>query len=169
MLSGAKWEVHSDRGAPSKPNVLEGAGPAEAPLAIFDKVVCRDGDLSVKFRLQGDQRNDAAGVVWHYQDPANYDLLTLGEGRPVELARIRNGKKQLIVPNVAGSAAVDIASGLWHIVKVSFRGPRVQVFLGNRILFTAQDPQAIEAGKTGLWVSGNGGASFDDFRIDKKS
>ena len=55
------------------------------------------------------------------------------------------------------------------VVKVSFRGPKVQVFFGNRSIFTAEDSGILTAGKTGLWAKGANGASFDDFRIDKKS
>src|SRR2546425_8083611 len=52
-----KWEVRYDPSAPSRGNVLEqvagGAKDSDSPVAIFDKVVCRDGDLSVKFRIEG--------------------------------------------------------------------------------------------------------------------
>ena len=75
-----KWEVRSDKTAPSHPNVFQGAATgaseSEPPLALFDKVVCRDGDLSVKFRIDGSQHGNAAGIVWRYQDPNNFYLLS---------------------------------------------------------------------------------------------
>jgi hypothetical protein len=172
-----KWEVRSDKTAPSHPNVLRGA-PGDAtesdpPLALFDKIVCRDGDLSVKFRIEG-SRGNAAGVIWRYQDPRNYYLLSLSaDEKNIVLQRIRNGVAELIATSGGKPAAVgvseDIRPGQWHVIKVSFRGPRVQVFFGNRSVFTAQDAGISGPGKTGLWAKGPNGAAFDDFRIDKKA
>ena len=172
-----EWEIRSDKTAPSRPNVLQGAsaapGESVAPLALFDKVSCRDGDLSVKFRIAAGQHGNAAGIVWRYQDPGNYYLLSLSaDDRNIVLQRVRNGVAEVISTSGGKRAAVgvaeDIRAGQWHVVKVSFRGPKVQVFFGNRSLFTAQDSGILLPGKTGLWAKGADGAAFDDFRIDKK-
>src|SRR4051794_33372089 len=48
---GHSWVVRTDSSAPSRKNVLESTGSGDAPAAIFDPVVCRDGELSVKFRI----------------------------------------------------------------------------------------------------------------------
>jgi len=174
------WEVRPDKTAPSGPNVLEGssgsgsgAGKSEPPLALFDKVVCRDGDLSVKFRIDGSSGGNAAGIVWRYQDPNNYYLLSLSadEGNIV-LRRIRNGVAEVIPTSGGKRAAVGVAetihAGQWHVVKVRFRASKVEVFFGNRSIFTADDSGILAPGKTGLWAKGAKGAAFDDFRIDKK-
>lgn len=174
------WGVRTDKSAPSRPNVLQGvsgANETEPPLALFDKVICRDGDLSVKFRIDGGQtggpRGNAAGVIWRYRDAGNYYLLSLSaDEKNVVLRRVRNGVSEVISPvggkRAGEGVAEDIRTGQWHVVKVSFRGPKVQVFFGNRILFTAQDSGLQAEGKTGLWAKGPNGAAFDDFRIDKK-
>jgi hypothetical protein len=179
--SDREWGVRSDKTAPSRPNVLQGgsgaAGESEPPLAVFDKVVCRDADLSVKFRIgagqSGNPRGNAAGIVWRYRDPGNYYLLSLSaDDRNIVLQRVQNGVASVIPADGGKPGAVgvaeDIRPGQWHVVKVSFRGPKVQVFFGNRSLFTAQDSGILTAGKTGLWAKGADGAAFDDFRIDKK-
>src|SRR5206468_1948875 len=45
-----RWTIRQDATAPSRPNVFAqlstNAGESEFPLAVFDRVVCRDGDLS---------------------------------------------------------------------------------------------------------------------------
>lgn len=165
-----KWEVRSDKTAPSHPNVLQApavsASESETPVALFDKVICRDGDLSVKFRIDGTRRGNAAGVVWRYQDPNNFYLLSLSpDERNVVLQRIRNGVAEVV--STSGGKE-DIRPGQWHLIKVAFRGARVRVFFGNRSLFTADDSGILGPGRTGLWVKGAKGAVFDDFRIDKK-
>jgi hypothetical protein len=172
------WEVRSDKTAPSHPNVLLGASGAAAeagpPLALFDKVVCRDGDVSVKFRIDGRQPGNAAGIVWRYQDANNYYLLRLSAGdRNIVLEHVQNGVPKIISTSGGKSAPVgvaeDIRPGQWHVVKVSFRGPKVQVFFGNRSVFTAEDSGNLNPGRTGLWARGATGAAFDDFRVDKKA
>jgi hypothetical protein len=174
-----EWEVRSDKTAPSHPNVLQGASGAAAaesapPLALFDKVVCRDGDLSVKFRIDGSRHGNAAGIVWRYQDANNYYLLRLSaDDRNIVLEHVRNGVAKIISTSGGKPAPVgvaeDIRPGQWHVIKVSFRGPKVQVFFGNRSIFTAEDSGNLNSGKTGLWARGASGAAFDDFRIDKKA
>jgi len=172
-----EWEVRSDKTAPSHPNVLQGSSTAAAesapPLALFDKVVCRDGDLSVKFRIDARQHGNAAGVVWRYQDANNYYLLRLSaDDKNIVLEHVRNGVAKIIITSGGKPAPVgvaeDIRPGQWHVIKVSFRGPKVQVFFGNRSIFTAEDSGNLNSGKTGLWAKGVDGAAFDDFRIDKK-
>ena len=170
-----KWTVRNDKTAPSHPNILHGApgtGDIEPPLALFDKVLCRDGDLSVKFRIA--VGGNTAGLVWRYRDPQNYYLLTLSANeKNVVLQRMHNGQTETIAPvggkRAGAGVAEEIKAGEWHVVKVSFRGPKIQVFFGNRSLFTAQDSVFLTPGKTGLWARGPEGAAFDDFRIDKKS
>jgi len=173
-----EWEVRSDKTAPSHPNVLQGASGAAAesgpPLALFDKVVCRDGDLSVKFRIDGGQHGNAAGIVWRYQDPRNYYLLRLSaDDKNIVLEHVHNGVAKVISTSGGKSAPIgvaeDIRPGQWHVVKVIFRGPKVQVFFGNRSVFTAEDSGDLNAGRTGLWATCARGAAFDDFRIDKKA
>jgi hypothetical protein len=169
VVSNNKWEVRADKTAPSHPNILQAplalAAESEPPIALFDKVVCKDGDLSVKFRIDGGRKGNAAGIVWRYQDPNNFYLLSLNadEGNVV-LRRVRNGVSEV----VSSGIREDIRAGQWHLVKVAFRGPKVRVFFGNRSLFSADDSGISSPGRTGLWVKGARGADFDDFRIDKK-
>jgi len=168
-VSNKKWEVRADKTAPSHPNVLlspsQPSAEGESPIAIFDKVICKDGDLSVKFRIDGSNGTDAAvGVVWRYQDVSNFYLLSMNDEGNVVLHRMRNGVSEV----VSSGGREEIRPGQWHLVKVAFRGPRIQVFFGNRSLFTADDSGLLAAGRTGVWVRGAHVAAFDDFRVDKK-
>jgi hypothetical protein len=174
-----RWEVRPDRNAPSRGNVLEkvspGATESDNPLAVFDKETCQDGDLSVKFRIDGGTRHKTAGIVWRYQDPANYYLLHFSaDQKNIVLFRVQGGRYQAVPalgskPGGDPGVAHDIVAGQWYVVKVLFRGKQVRVLFGNRRLFEAEDPAITAAGRTGLWTRGRTLASFDDFRIDKKS
>ena len=153
---------------------MSGAGSNEDyPLAIYDRVVCRDGDLSVKFKIAANTRRvKAAGLVWRFQDPQNYYLLELSvDERNIALFRMQNGQLRPIpVARGHGEIAVshDLRAGQWYAAKVAFRGNAIHVFFDNRQLFDAIDSSPAVAGKTGLWTRGGTVASFDDFRIDRK-
>jgi hypothetical protein len=173
-----RWEVKFDPTAPSRGNVLEkdagGIVEADYPMAIFDKVICRDGDLSVKFRIDGGGRIRTAGIVWRFVDPNNYYLLHFSvDQRDIALLRVVNGRMTQ-VPVVSDklllkTIAHDIGLHEWYVAKVSFRGEKIRGFFGNRELFETSDAGLMSPGKTGVWTRGRTTASFDDFRIDKKN
>ena len=104
--AGHKWSVRPDKTAPSKPNVMRGtSAETESPLALFDSVVCLDGDLSVKFRIemsQPGQHGNGAGIVWRYRDPGNYYLLSLSaDEKNIVLEHVKNGVAE-VLPTTGG-------------------------------------------------------------------
>jgi hypothetical protein len=174
-----RWEVRHDPGAPSRGNVLEkvtpGAVDGDNPVAVFDKDICSDGELSVKFRIDGGNRSRThiAGIVWRYQDPNNYYLLHFSaDQKNIILFSVHDGRYQPVplVGAKPGSVGVshDILVNQWYVVKVIFRGPQIHVLFGNRRLFDAVDSRVTGPGRTGLWTRGRTTASFDDFRVDKR-
>jgi hypothetical protein len=175
----AEWKILQDATAPSRSNVFVkmpgNAGDPEYPMAILDKVICRDGDLSVKFKIDSSpQRIKTAGMIWRYQDPRNYYLLHFSvDEKNIVLFRVQDGQAKPIpiVGGKPGNVGVphDLKTRQWYIAKVVFRGNNIRVFFGNRQLFEAVDDTLPNAGKTGLWTRGPTQVSFDDFRIDKKA
>ena len=175
----ARWEVRRDSTAPSRPNVLAQISGlpnnSEFALAVFDRVVCRDGDLSVKFKIASNARKvKTAGIVWRYQDPRNYYLLHFSvDEKNIVLFRVENGQTHAIPVRGGNPRAFGVSHDLradqWYVAKVIFRGDSIRVLFGNRQLFDAVDDSLNAPGKTGLWTRGATEASFDDFRIDRKS
>lgn len=173
------WQVRYDPSAPSRGNVLEripgNSKDVESPVAVFDKVVCRDGDLSVKFKIEGRGRGRSVGIVWRYQDPRNYYLLHFSaDEKSIALFRVKDGRNEALPAFSDGKPlglkiSHEIQAGQWYVAKVSFRGSSIRVLVGNRRLFDADDSALSGAGKTGVWTYGHTAAAFDDFRIDKKS
>jgi len=174
----ARWEIQFDKTAPSRGNVfaqMSGAPrDAEFPLAVYDKVICRDGDLSMKFKIVPNTRRvKAAGIVFRYQDPQNYYLLELSvDQKSIVLYRIQNGQMHP-VPVIHGrpgdvGVSRELRTGQWYETKVMFRGDHFKVLFDNRELFFADDNSISNPGKTGLWTRGGTVAFFDDYRIDRK-
>lgn len=176
--SAALWEIRRDSTAPTMPNVFEQISStppdSDASMAIYNRVDCRDGDLSVKFKIAaGPGRVKAAGLVWRYQDPQNYYLLRFNiEDRNIGIFRVQNGQMRAIPvlhghPGEVGMSH-DLRTKQWYAAKIIFRGNIFHVVFGNRQLFDATDDSLTAAGRTGLWTRGGTVASFDDFRVDRK-
>ncbi len=173
----ARWIVHPDVTAPSGPNVLAQLSNDKTrfrfPLAIYDKVVCRDGDVTVKFKLVGGKIDQTVGLVWRYQDPNNYYLVhASGNANNVAVFKLHDGKSTAIAPVGADERAPfvphEVEERHWNTLRVFFRGARASVYLNHRKLLEAQDSTFLQAGRTGVWTKSDTIAYFDDFRIDKK-
>ena len=174
----AKWEILLDANAPSRPNVFvktpNQVTDSDFPMAVFDRVVCRDGELSVKFKIAtGARRIKTAGIIWRFQDPRNYYLLHFSvDEKNIVLFRVQDGQVKPIPvkgPRTAGLGVEhDLKAGQWYVAKVAFKGNNIRVFFDNRQLFEAVDDSLPFPGKTGLWTRGGTEAAFDDFRIERK-
>lgn len=173
-----RWEVRADPGAPSRPNLLThragNAADAEFAQAVFDKVICLDGDLSVKFRISPDGPGaKTVGLLWRYQDPRNYYVLRFSvDNKNIALFRVLNGQMRPVPPEGAkdGGPGVrhELRTGQWYVARVIFRGSHFSVHFGNRKLFDATDTGLAAPGRTGVRTPDGTSASFDDFHIERK-
>src|ERR1700742_940718 len=77
--SPPKWEIRRDQTAPTQPYVLAQVSndPTgnRSPLAIYDTVSLRDGDVSVRIKPIGGREEQGGGLVWRYVDENNYYLV----------------------------------------------------------------------------------------------
>src|SRR5947209_7636126 len=66
------WEIVRDETAPHPPFALAqtstDATAGRFPLAIWQGAAIRDGDVSVAFKAVSGAVDQAAGIVWRYQD-----------------------------------------------------------------------------------------------------
>ena len=74
-----RWEIVRDESAPSPLYVLaqlsQDRTAGRFPLAIWDRIVILDGSVSVAFKTVDGVVDQAAGIVWRYQDPNNYYIV----------------------------------------------------------------------------------------------
>jgi Domain of Unknown Function (DUF1080) len=171
-----RWVVHPDVGAPSPPNVLAQLAPDRFParyaLALYDKGYCKNGDLSAEMKIISGKSTQTGGLVWRYQDPNNYYLLTISadedtiaavkvqDGRPTPIAKLGPGLKAFQVSH-------KIEPQEWNVLRVAFQATHMTVYFDHRKVMDAEDVTFQKPGKTGLWTRGDTIAYFDNFRIEK--
>ncbi len=178
VFERARWQVRLDPTAPSRPNVLQlspDLSPERHPsIALFNPVVCQDGDVTVKFRIGTSSASKTAGIVWRYRDASNYYLLDFSaDSKNVALYRIKDGISERVpIPGPrtgVGGFHHELRAGQWYVARVIFRGASISVLLGNRKLFETWDSGLQTAGRTGVSTRNGASASFDDFRIEKRT
>ncbi len=168
------WQIVRDESAPSPPFVLAQISRDETagrfPLAIWQGATIRDGAISVAFKTVGGAVDQAAGVVWRYQDPNNYYIARANAlENNVVLYKVENGVRLSIAPKGLPSRAYgvkhDIPKARWQTLRVTFNDNAFTVFLNNQQLFQAEDASLSKPGKTGLWTKADSVTYFDEFTV----
>jgi Domain of Unknown Function (DUF1080) len=169
-----RWEIVRDQSAPSPRNVLAQLShdrtAGRFPLAVWDRALLLDGELSVAFKAVTGSIDQAAGIVWRYRDPNNYYIARANALESnVVLYKVENGIRTSIAPKGLPSRSYgvkhQIPSGRWNILKVAFNGARFTVFLNGERLFEAEDTTFQTPGKIGLWTKADSVTYFDEFTI----
>jgi len=168
------WQIVRDETAPSPPYVLaqvsRGRTAGRFPLAVWNGSTIRDGDVSVAFKTVGGSVDQAAGIVWRYQDQDNYYIARANAlENNVVLYKVERGVRSSIPPKGRPSRAYgvkqQIPKGRWNTLRVVFKDSSFQVFLNGAPMFETDDRTFPNPGKTGLWTKADSVTYFDDFSV----
>jgi hypothetical protein len=172
-----RWEIVHDESAPSPPHVLaqvsRDATAGRFPLAIWDSIAMRDGEVSVAFKTVDGTVDQAAGIVWRYQNPNNYYIVRANTlENNVVLYKVENGVRLSIAPKGLPSRSYGvkhpIPRGQWSVLRITFKDTFFAVSLNGERLFETEDRTFTKAGKTGLWTKADSITYFDDFTVRGK-
>src|SRR6185312_4225846 len=172
-----RWQIVSDPGAPSPPYVLaqlsQDRTAGRFPLAIWSGAAIRNGEVSVAFKTVSGAIDQAAGIVWRYQDPNNYYIVRANALESnIVFYKVENGVRTSIAPKGLPSRSYGvkhlIPSGHWNNLEVRFAGQKIAVFFNQEQLFEAEDTTFSKPGKVGLWTKADSVTYFDDFTAAPK-
>ncbi|HEV3329696.1 MAG TPA: hypothetical protein VG096_01865 [Bryobacteraceae bacterium] len=172
-----QWEIRKDPSAPTQPYVFAQISTDpnrdRLPLAIFDSVSLRDADISVRLKAVSGREDQGGGLVFRYLDEKNYYVVRADALHDdVALYKIENGRCSPIVPRGQPPSQVgvkrDFLPNTWHILKVSVRGNRFQVYVNHRRILQVEDSTYRGPGKVGLSTKADSVTYFDDFRVYPK-
>ena len=161
-----RWEIVKDMSAATQPYVFAqtSSDPLRdrCPLAVFNDITFRDGEVSVRLKPVSGREVQAGGLVWRYRDENNYYLARANAlEKNVQVFKVENGVRKPIMAGVHH----EIPSNAWSILKVSARGNRFQVYMDHRRILQGWDNTFMSGGKVGLWTVADSVTYFDDFRI----
>lgn len=160
----AKWTVEKDDTAPSKPNVLKQSGEATFPVCIKNEPKLQDGFVAVKFKPVAGKEDQAGGVIWRCKDADNYYIARANALEDnVTIYHTIKGKRVAFK-----SINTKVTSGMWHTLRVDFKGNQFEVTFDGKKVIEASDESFKDAGKVGFWTKADSVTLFDDFTYGGK-
>ena len=164
-----RWEIVKDLTAATQPYVFAqvAADPVSDrfPLAVFNDVTFRDGEVSVRIKPVSGRWAQAGGLVWRYRDQNNYYLARANAiQKNVQVFKVENGRRVPLMDAVRH----EIPTNAWSILKVGARGNRFQVYVDHRRILQGWDNTFLTSGKVGLWTMADSVTYFDEFRVTPK-
>lgn len=171
------WIVKEEPSAPSGGKVLAQTSTDGTsyrfPLCIYDNLTVKDVMVSVKFKPISGKVDQAAGIVWRYQDKDNYYIVRANAlENNVVLYKVENGKRTDLKPLDAELFAygkkVKIPKEQWSELRVVAKGNRFVVSLNGDSLFVVEDDTFTASGKVGLWTKADSVTLFDTLTIESE-
>lgn len=169
------WIVKEDASAPSGGKVLAQTSADTTdnrfPLCVYEKVTARDVEVAVRFKAISGKVDQAAGLVWRYQDSNNYYIVRANAlENNVVLYKVKNGTRTDLKPIGTGLFAygkkVSVPRGQWNELRLAVTGKRFEVFVNGESLFAVEDETFTGAGKVGLWTKADSVTYFDNLTIE---
>lgn len=166
----AKWSLEKDSSAPSAPLVLKQTGWAPNPSyphCMKGDITLKNGFAEVRFKPLSGTNDQAAGLVWRYQNTNNYYVVRANALESnVVLYKVADGKRKAldIVGRQGGyGVKAEIPAQQWSTLRVEFASTRFRVLLNGKELFLVEDATFSDKGAVGVWTKADSVVAFDDF------
>jgi hypothetical protein len=142
------------------------------PVAVLSDADAADVDLSVRFKPISGRVDQAAGLVWRYQNQDNYYIVRANalEGNVV-LYKVQAGKRTDLPVKGEGRTygkKAPVPAGRWSTLRVVAAGPLFEVYLDGTKLYEVEDTTFSNRGKVGVWTKADSITQFDDLTVVTK-
>ncbi len=162
----ATWNVRTDRGAVSPPQVMSltvvnHVDEDRYNVHWSNTVKFQDGRIAVAVRADEGTVDQGGGPMWRVQDANNYYLCRYN---PLEanyrVYVVKDGVRRQLA-----TALVDADPRAWHRLDAEHVGDSISCWLDGKKLLEAKDATIPEAGGIGLWTKADARTSFDDLVV----
>jgi hypothetical protein len=142
------------------------------PVAVLSDITAADVDLSVRFRPISGRVDQAAGLVWRYQDQDNYYIVRANALEDnVVLYKVENGKRTDLPLKGEGRTygkKSEVPAGQWSTLRLVANGRVFVVYLNAAKLYEVEDGTFPKPGKVGVWTKADSVTQFDDLTVVSK-
>lgn len=167
-----KWIVQSEGDGKCLAQVDADNTRARFPVAVVSDIIAADVDLSVRFKPVSGRVDQAAGLVWRFQNEDNYYLVRANALEDnVVLYKVEGGKRTDLPLKGEGRTygrKSDVPSGQWSTLRVVANGRLFEVYLNGSRLYDVEDTTFSKPGKVGVWTKADSVTQFDDLTIVTK-
>ena len=167
-----RWVVQQDGGGKYLAQLDADGTRNRFPVAVIADVSGADVDLSVRFRPVSGRVDQAAGLVWRYQNEDNYYLVRANalEGNVV-LYKVQNGQRTDLPVKGEGRTygqSAKVPGGQWSTLRVTAMGSRFDVYFNGAKLYEVEDATFKGPGRIGVWTKADSITHFDDLTVTAK-
>ena len=167
-----KWIVESEGDNKYLAQVDADNTRARFPVAVLSDVSAADVDLSVRFKPVSGRVDQAAGLVWRFQNEDNYYIVRANALEDnVVLYKVEGGKRTDLPLKGEGRTygkKSDVPAGQWSTLRVVASGRVFEVYLSSSKLYDVEDATFSQPGKVGLWTKADSVTHFDDLTVVTK-
>ena len=163
------WLVQSDGANQVLAQVDADATRSRFPLAVLSDVTAADLDLFVRFKPVSGRVDQAAGLVWRYQDQDNYYVVRANALEDnIVLYKVEGGTRTDLPVKGQGrtyGAKRDVPAGQWSTLRVVAEGRRFEVYFNGASLYEVEDATFSKPGRVGVWTKADSITQFDDLTV----
>ena len=167
-----RWVVQADGGNKVLAQTDADSTRSRFPVAVLSDVNAADVDLSVRFKPISGRIDQAAGLVWRYQNQDNYYIVRANALEDnVVLYKVEGGKRTDLPLKGEGRTygkKSDVPAGQWSTLRVVASGQRFEVYFNGTKLYEVEDTTFSNAGKVGVWTKADSVTQFDDLAVVSK-
>lgn len=167
-----KWVVQSDGSNKVLAQLDADRTGSRFPVAVIADVKAADVDLSVRFKPVSGQVDQAAGLVWRYQDENNYYIVRVNAREDnVVLYKVQNGRRTDLAVKGEGRTygkPSKVPSGQWGTLRLVAEGSLFEVYHNGSKLYEVEDTTFAQGGKVGVWTKADSVTQFDDLTVVTK-
>jgi hypothetical protein len=142
------------------------------PVAVLSDLTTADVDLSVRFKPISGRVDQAAGLVWRYQDQDNYYIVRANAlENNVVLYKVEGGKRTDLPVKGEGRTygkKSEVPAGQWSTLRVVANGSLFAVYFNAAKLYEVEDRTFSQPGKVGVWTKADSVTQFDDLTVATK-
>jgi hypothetical protein len=168
-----KWSVVESADAPSGNQVVaqlsNDSTNTRYPLLVLDDFAATDVDVSIRFKPISGKVDQAAGLVWRWQDKDNYFVVRANalENNVVAYKTVEGKRSSIGIRGDAKSYGVEaeVPSGKWSMLRVRMVGNTAEIYLNDKLLFEVENDAFTSSGKVGLWTKADSVTQFDDLTV----
>jgi hypothetical protein len=139
------------------------------PVAVLSDVMTADVDLAVRFKPISGRVDQAAGLVWRYQNQDNYYIVRANALEDnVVLYKVEGGKRTDLPLKGEGRTygkQRDVPAGQWSTLRVVVTGRIFEVYFNGTKLYDVEDGTFSKPGKVGVWTKADSVTQFDDLSV----
>jgi hypothetical protein len=167
-----KWVVQADGSNKVLAQTDADSTRSRFPLAVLSDISAADVDLSVRFKPISGRVDQAAGLVWRYQDQDDYYIVRANALEDnVVLYKVEGGRRTDLPLKGAGRTygkKSGVPAGQWSTLRVVANGPVFEVYFNGSKLYEVEDTTFSKPGKVGVWTKADSVTQFDDLTVVTK-